>query len=146
MKSYSKEGNYTSLYILLCHHYPLPPHTHTYVPKPATTGKGSQHKASPEMLVVISVSAVCPNPLAVRARTDTRQVVPGCRPENMWQVSFLSLDTVRRGPGTLMPGSDDSILWQLIWKQKKRCHWIKRRVHGPAGSSARFQFYCSMML
>lgn len=48
------------------------------------TGKEISTKRSPEMLVVISVSAVWPKPLVVRARTDTRYVVPGWRPENMW--------------------------------------------------------------
>lgn len=36
------------------------------------------------MLVVISVSAVCPKPLPVRARTEKRYVVPGCRLEKTW--------------------------------------------------------------
>ena len=63
------------------------------------------------MLVVISVRAVWPKPLAVRALTEIRYVVPGWRLENMWYVSFLSLDTVRLGPGTLTLGSVDSMLW-----------------------------------
>ena len=63
------------------------------------------------MLVVISVSAAWPKPLPVRARTENRSVVPGCRLEKTWEVSLRSLEMVRRGPGTFTAGSDDSTLW-----------------------------------